>query len=267
VFDHAITYVPELDMYLDGTAEHSGTTELPAEDQGVMVLLVGPNGAELRTTPVFAPEKNRRTRGLSIALEADGSAKVEGREEVIGSDAAGYRQYYESQGTRAERFERSLGAIYPGVELVSQSFEPLAQLESPVRYAYRIKVPRFANLDGSGMLVAPSVLSDLVRNMARTPKRQQPLDLGSPNTYVEERAFTPPKGMGFSNVPQDAAAESEFGRLQLHYEPDGAKLKVRTEFVLKRARIAPSEYPAFRRWVDAADQLLRQRIALTRGAS
>jgi len=267
VFDHAITYVPELDLYLDGTAEHSGTSELPAEDQGVMVLLVGPNSAELRTTPVFTPEKNRRTRGLSIALENDGSARVEGREEVIGSDAAGYRQYYESQGTRAERFERSLGAIYPGVELVSQSFEPLQHLESPVRYAYRIKVPRFANPDGSGMQVAPSVLSDLVRNMARAPKREQPLDLGSPNTYVEERTFTPPKGMTWSTVPQGGAAESEFGKLQLQYEPDGSKLKVRTEFVLKRARIAPNEYPAFRRWVDAADQLLRQRIGLSRGAS
>jgi cellulose synthase operon protein C len=267
VFDHAITYVPELDLYLDGTAEHSGTSELPAEDQGVMVLLVGPNSAELRTTPVFTPEKNRRTRGLNIALESDGSARVEGREEVIGSDAAGYRQYYESQGTRAERFERSLGAIYPGVELVSQSFESLQHLESPVRYAYRIKVPRFANLDGNGMQVAPSVLSDLVRNMARAPKREQPLDLGSPNTYVEERSFTPPKGMQWSGVPQDGQAESEFGQLKLHYESQGGTLKVRTEFTLKRARVAPAEYAAFRRWIDAADQLLRQRIALSRGAS
>mgnify|MGYP006172691381 CR=1 FL=1 len=39
-----LTYVPELDLYLDGTAEHSGTTELPTEDQGVTVLLVGPDG-------------------------------------------------------------------------------------------------------------------------------------------------------------------------------------------------------------------------------
>jgi len=41
VFDHVIVYVPELDLYLDGTAEHSGTVELPVGDQGVMALLVG----------------------------------------------------------------------------------------------------------------------------------------------------------------------------------------------------------------------------------
>ncbi|MET0384879.1 MAG: DUF3857 domain-containing protein [Polyangiales bacterium] len=267
VFDHAITYVPELDMYLDGTAEHSGTTELPGEDQGVMVLLVGPNGAELRTTPTVPAEQNRRTRGLSIALASDGSAQVEGREEVVGSDAAGYRQYYEAEGTRSERFERSLGAIYPGVELLSQSFDSLKELETPVRYAYKIRVPRFGHFDGSTLQVAPSVLSDLVRNLARAPKREQPLDLGTPNTYVEERAYTPPKGMQWSVVPRDAEVSSEFGRLRLHYVTRNNELSVRTEFVLTRARVAPTEYPAFRRWIDAADQLLRQRIGLSRGAS
>ena len=33
-FNHAIAYVPEFDLYLDGTAEFSGIEELPAMDQG-----------------------------------------------------------------------------------------------------------------------------------------------------------------------------------------------------------------------------------------
>jgi hypothetical protein len=267
VFDHAITYVPELDLFLDGTAEHSGTSELPSEDQGVMVLLVGPAGAELRTTPILPADTNVRKRELAVALESDGSARVEGHEEVVGSDAAGYRQYYEAEGTRAERFERALGAIYPGVELLSQKFESLHVLEKPVRYAYRLRVPRFGRMDGDSMQVAPSVLSDLVRNMARAPQRDQPLDLGSPNTYIEERVFTAPKGSTWSAIPKDSAVESEFGTLRMTYALDGSTLKVHTEFVLKQSRIAPATYAAFRSWVDAADQLLRQRIVLARGAS
>ncbi|HXU05263.1 MAG TPA: DUF3857 domain-containing protein, partial [Polyangia bacterium] len=34
VFDHAIVYIPKLDRYLDGTAEFSGLSELPSQDQG-----------------------------------------------------------------------------------------------------------------------------------------------------------------------------------------------------------------------------------------
>jgi transglutaminase-like putative cysteine protease len=267
VFDHAITYVPELDMYLDGTAEHSGTSELPSEDQGVNVLLVGPRDAELRVTPILPATNSVRTRQLTVALESDGSARVEGREEVVGSEAAGYRQYYEAEGTRAERFERALGSIYPGVELLSQKFEALHVLENPVRYAYRLKVPRFGLMDGDSMQVAPSVLSDLVRTMARAPKRDQPLDLGSPNTYIEERTFNAPKGHSFRGVPKDGEVASDFGRLKLQYVLEGSTLKVRTEFVLKESRIKPGAYAAFRSWVDAADQLLRQRIVLAKGAS
>src|SRR5690606_13765893 len=42
VFDHAIAYVPGLDLYIDGTAVYSGMRELPEQDQGVTVLHVWP---------------------------------------------------------------------------------------------------------------------------------------------------------------------------------------------------------------------------------
>jgi transglutaminase-like putative cysteine protease len=265
VFDHAITYVPELDLYLDGTAEHSGTTELPTEDQGVSVLLVGPDGAELTKTPILTAEQNRRTRTLAVQLEADGSAKVDGSEEVTGSEAAGYRDYYQAEGTRAERFERNLGGLYPGVELLDQKFEALNQLEQPVRFWYRIKVPRFGMWDGTELRFSPSALSDLVRSMARAPKRAQPLDLTSSSAYVEERLVTLPRGMRLSAMPEGGEVSSEWGKLSLRYAAERDTVKVRTEFWLTRARVAPKEYPDFRRWVEAADQLLRQRVGLQRG--
>jgi hypothetical protein len=265
VFDHAITYVPELKMYLDGTAEHSGTTELPTEDQGVSVLLVGPDGAELTKTPVLTAEQNQRTRTLAVQLEADGSARVSGAEEVRGAEAAGYRDYYQSEGTRAERFERNLGGIYPGVELLEQKFEQLQELEQPVRYTYKIRVPRFGLWDGSELRFSPSALGDLVRSMARSPTRIQPLDLASSSAYIEERAVTLPRGMKLVAMPEGGEVSSAWGKLSLHYAHERDVVKVRTEFWLTRARVAPKEYPDFRRWVEAADQLLRQRVGLQRG--
>jgi hypothetical protein len=128
-------------------------------------------------------------------------------------------------------------------------------------------VPRFGRFDGSTLQVAPSVLSDLVRSMARAPTRKQPLDLGSFGTYVEERQFNAPGGMHFSSVPKNAEARSTWGRLSLRYAADGGGLKVHTEFQLTKVRVTAEEYPEFRRWVEAADQLLRERVGLARGAS
>lgn len=262
VFDHAITYVPELDVYLDGTAEHSGTTELPVQDQGVSVLLVGPNGAEPRTTPVLDADQSKRTRTLHVALASDGSAAVTGEEQVSGAEAAGYRDYYQAPGTRAERFERSLGGLYPGLTLEEQRFESLADLEQPVRYSYRLKVPQLAAWDGDELRLPPSVMSDLLKDMARLPKRRYTLDLQGSRTYVEERRVELPAGMVASDLPAGGEASSPFGRLKLDFQKSGATVTARTEFSVLRDRVTPSEYPAFRRWVEAADQLLRQRIGL-----
>ena len=262
VFDHAIAYVPELDLYLDGTAEHSGTGELPVQDQGVTVLLVGPNTAELRSTPVSSAEDNQRSRTLSVALAADGSAKVTGEEVVKGAEAAGYRSYYQAPGTRGDRFERALGSIYPGLSLEKQRFGSLTDLESPVRYSYEVEVPQLAHWDGDELRLPPSVLRDLVRSMARLPTRKHTLDLEGNRAYVEDRRIDLPDGMVAAELPTGGEAASPFGRLKLDIERDGDSVRARTEFSVTRDRVTPEDYPAFRRWVEQADQLLRQRIGI-----
>jgi len=265
IFDHAIAYVPELDLYLDGTAEHSGTTELPTGDQGVTVLLVGPDGAELRRTPSLEADASKRERTLDVALLEDGSAKLDVREKVTGSDAAGYRGYYEAAGTRSERFERALGRTYPGAKLESQRFEGLDDLESPVSYSYRVGVPKLAHWDGDDLRLAPSVLSDLVRGMARTQSRTHLLDLDGASSYREQRTVEVPAGLHLGPLPSGGEAVSPFGRLSLRFDGGAGKVTATTEFSILRDRVPASEYPKFRKWVEEADQLLKQRIDLRRG--
>lgn len=266
IFDHAIAYVPALDLFLDGTAEHSGTDELPTGDQGVTVLLVGPEGAELRRTPVYPAARNHRLRELQVTLAEDGSATLDVHETVKGSEAAAYRGYYEAVGTRAERFERALGQTYPGAQLVSQNFEGLDDLESDVRYQYRVRVPQLAHWDGPELRLAPSVLGDLVRSMARTSVRTHPLDLDGTNSYTERRSVRIPPGLVLGDLPPGGEAASHFGILRLGFEATDGGVVATTEFELVQDRVAAADYAAFRRWVEAADQLLKQRIQLRRGA-
>jgi hypothetical protein len=187
---------------------------------------------------------------------------VQAHETVAGAEAAGYRGFYEAPGTRAERFERALGTLYPGVKLLHQSFEPMTDLQRPVAYSYEVQVPQLAQRDGDTLKLAPSVLDDLLRNLARSQTRTHVLDLQGKRSYVEQRSVKLPKGMAVAELPEGGEARSEFGLLSLRYVSEPGKVSVRTEFSLDRDRIDPEHYPDFRRWVDAADQLLRQRIAL-----
>jgi transglutaminase-like putative cysteine protease/Flp pilus assembly protein TadD len=265
VFDHAITYLPEFDLYVDPTAEHHGINELPVEDQGIMVLLVGPQGSELRRTPVLGPDRNRRTRTLQARLAADGSAHVEGAELVAGDGAARYREYYQAPGTRLERLERDLAADYPGVELLAESFETLDDLDKPVRFTFRARVPQLGRWDGDELRLALCSIADLIQAFAPAAERHYPLDLRGTSSYIEARTVQIPSGMRATDVPSGGEVRSEFGRLRIRFRVVGRQLISETDFELTRDRVSPEQYPAFRRWVEAADQLLRQRVTIRRG--
>ena len=265
VFDHAIAYVPELDLYLDGTAEHSGMEELPAMDQGVTVLRVGPDDVELARTPVLPADRNRRAREIAMTLEPDGSGTIDMSEVLQGVEAPGYRSRFAAEGLRAERLERQMRQLFPGLELSQSSFEGLDDNNAPVRLRFQAQVPQLAVRDGRLLRIAPTALHELVRNLASASQRRLPLELGTLSTYVEERRVRLPRGWRVNEVPAGGEASSDFGRLAITYRQDGGGVVARTELVMSRDRIAPSDYPAFRRWVEEADRLVRQRITLAPG--
>src|SRR5690606_4850340 len=133
-FDHAIAYVPSLDLYLDGTAELTGTGELPVMDRGALALHVRDGSARLVRIPAAAPEHNVITRRVDAQVARDGSARVQLAYEARGHAAPGWRRRYEARATRVQRLSHDLGREYPGFELTESSIRTsdLTDLESPV---------------------------------------------------------------------------------------------------------------------------------------
>ncbi len=267
VFDHAIAYVPAIDTYIDGTAEYSGVNELPQMDQGITVLHVWPEGASLRRTPVHPAARNEHRRTMSVQLSADASAEVRVQESVQGVEAASYRARYRAEGTRQERVERQLRNLFPGLEVRTQNFEDLSDVETPVRFTYEGRAPQFALRDGAHLRVAPSTIGDLSRMLARTQSRRHTLDLGSTTRYVEQRTITLPAGARATTLPTAGEVQSAFGVARVRVRSAGSSITVETEFELHVDRVEASQYGEFRAWVERADQLFDQRILVEGGGS
>jgi hypothetical protein len=74
LFNHAVAYVPELNLYLDGTAEYAALGELPPDDQGALAMTVDADGnATRRTVPLrghSAPMQEIRHEQSVIAQSA-----------------------------------------------------------------------------------------------------------------------------------------------------------------------------------------------------
>ena len=262
VFDHAIAYVPEFDLFLDGTADHNGSGELPEMDQGVTVLVIGPNSAELRRTPTIEAANNIRDRHINVHLDTAGDATIRVTESIKGNDASGYRGTYEAEGTRRERFERQLSTTFAGASLKALEMSDLHLRENPIRVTYDATVPHLAQRNGASFTLAPSVLSDLLRGLARTSTRRYPLDLGAAGAYTEERVVSLDAGLTFEAPPEGGEANSPFGRLKLSYTRNGAELIAHTDFAILKDRVSVEEYGAFRAWVEQVDALLRQRVTV-----
>jgi tetratricopeptide (TPR) repeat protein len=261
VFDHAIAYVPSLDLFLDGTAEHSGTRELPSGDQGVMVLVVSESSAKLVKTPVLDATSNVRERKTLIELSADGSGVVNVDERIRGVQAASYRSTFEAIGTQKDRLTRQLAQAYPGLTLEEHKFAGLDNPESEVSVHYKLKAPVLARNEGGELRAPSSALNDLLRDYAGITSRKLPLDLGVPTTFREERVVRAPSAGKVQHVPQGGEVKSRFGSLTLAFSQQAQEVTSKASLIITVDRVEPRDYSDYRRFIEQADELLRQRVA------
>jgi transglutaminase-like putative cysteine protease/tetratricopeptide (TPR) repeat protein len=266
IFDHAIVYIPKLDRYLDGTAEFSGVSELPAQDQGVTVLRVGPQGSVLTQTPVLPSSENHVERRWQVALQPSGDAQVDEELVIRGQAAPNWREHYQTEGERKDRYSRVWSGRFPGARLDTVTMPGIGDRNAPVTVRAGVTVPRLARAAGAGGLDLPVTGrdADFVRTYARLSARQQELVLGYPWQHDEELRYQLPPGwrLAAGAPPARRIIEGPFGRFSLDVTMEGAVLRVRSSLNVTRARIGADDYAHFRAFLMEVDAALASPIAV-----
>jgi transglutaminase-like putative cysteine protease/tetratricopeptide (TPR) repeat protein len=266
VFDHAIAYVPSLDLFLDGTAEQSGTTELPWMDQGAMALVVDHDGgARLVTTPVDPPARNVSSQELRVALPSDASSPplLVLRETVRGHQAAQLRYAFQSAALRQDRLEARFARSWPGARLLDFRFPELEDRERAVELLASVEAPSVVTERSGRITVELARPRDLTRALARRSERLTPLELGMPPHIEEEtRVVELPQGLRPAEVPPDVSIVSPFGSLEMSARAAGREVRVTTRLVIAVDRVEPADYAAFRRFCQSTDRALERRLVV-----
>ncbi len=265
VFDHAIAYVPKLDLYLDGTAEFSGTSELPNQDQGVMVLRVGPHGARLAETPVLPSTANHVERRWRVELAADGDAHVDEQLTIRGQAAADWREHYQTPGERAERYGRVWEARYPGARLASIEMPRIEDRDAPVVVRSAASVPRLGTPAAAASVTLPLAVreADFSRTYARLGARKQDLVIAYPWQHDEEIVYRLPAGWTLRAGAAPRQVASAFGSLDVAVAAEaGGLVRVHTVLDVTRFRVTPTEYAAFRSFLGDIDAAFAERITV-----
>jgi len=263
VFNHAILYVPSLDLYLDGTAEWSGSGELPEADRGAEVLVVDPDGrSEFRVTPEAPASLSATDTAYRVRVAADGGAALEGTSVVKGLGAPGYRQSYASPSGRIATFEQSWARSFPGVTVARLDVSDPRKLEEDVRLAYDLEIPGYADVaeDGSLSFSPTRAAGSMVETFAPLSNRRSDMVLRYPWSTSFRYEIELPRGFEPAGLPEASRIDSPFGEVNVEYAREGGALVISGSIEISRARIRADEYAGFRSFLGRVDSLLARKI-------
>ncbi len=265
VFNHAICYVPSLNLFLDGTAEYSGMHELPYQDQGVEVLLVWPDGRSKRVmTPVDAAADNAYAAGYSVGpVTTSASVPFDAKVSFLGQECAWIRRKYQDTAKQREQLEKGLSNNFPGTRLSSASFSDLSDIDAPVKLQMAGELGSAVKPDGPGQFSLPAWMGslDLSGQYGSLTTRVYPLVIPYPWTQRYTATYLLPSSSEAS-PPQPLSVETSFGTIKRSVTRDGTKLSISTEIVLLARRVEPKDYASFRDFCIRADQAASETVRL-----
>jgi len=262
VFNHVITYVPALDLYLDPTAASIAAGFLPAAVRGKPVLLT--HSGQLAHTPYAQAE---RTRTLArFGIERDGSSRFSVIKTSEGAIAEAYRSAVRaSRPAERERFvERMLqGLGQKGVGSVDVG----AVDGGGSRYTLRFTgaSENFAHLPGP-VGIASSFnfwggLGEAVMSLAQEKERRQ--DFVCPPLEAEdETRFELPRGVRVLALPPPVRVQDANLRYRSSTRREGNAVVVKRQIDFHHAGLVctPDEFRRLRPLVDRMIRDLKSQV-------
>ncbi len=220
IFNHAIAYLPEDDLWLDGTAAGHAMFPPPSMDQDAVALVVDGPTSMFRTTPVVgAGLSSRRYR---VTAAGDNRVDIEVRSEDTG-DAADMRRAQFAGSREPERFARWLRGQFPGVQLVG---EPIAQVfpsRDPTLIEVKGSIARSGLQSSGGVRVYPGELEWKASSVPGGTRHGPLMVVVKPDLEwtLEVELGRPP-----GNLPESSSLETPFGVIRLEVEAHDAGYRI-----------------------------------------
>jgi len=239
VFDHVITYVPSLDLFLDSTSRFSPMGTLPNGDMQKPVVITATG--EIKYTPSEDPAKDFTATTIRMKVKPDGS--------ITGKSSATMHGYFEvsSRGAQFGNVNRDQEIVVN--RLLSRfqesgsgqvlKTEPM-DLDKPWKVEAEFTLDPLVNIPGpSAMTIPVGVAPGHIKQLAigKSPKmRRFPMMCGS-SRHLEniEIEFLP--SMKIDRIPK--AMKFTIGPIRYNstYTLNGNTLSVRREFVGNRKKV------------------------------
>jgi transglutaminase-like putative cysteine protease len=256
IFNHMITYVPALNLYLDSTAESTAAGYLPPSVLGKPVLLT--KTGVLAATPASQAERNVTTTWFDIL--PDGSSRFEVAKTTVGAIAEPYRQAVRD--TRQADREQFVQRMLQGLGQKGYGVFDAGKLDGTgddYSMAFSGTSENFVNLPGpTGLSTTYNFwggLGETVFNFGQEKDRRQ--DFVCPAINAEdELGFKFPKKTRIIALPKPLTINDADFAYRSNYTRKGNTVLVRRQLRFRHASMvcSPEDY---RRMQGALDRMMR----------
>ena len=256
-FNHVISYLPQLNLYLDSTAQFAEFGTLPPNNTGKPTLIT--QSGVIGQTPVSSPAIDYTVTNTKLKLMPDGS--------IVGSSKFVPHGYYKSM-SRAAQFGYENKETRRVVDALLRRFhetgtgelkhgDPL-DLDSSWVVASEFKLEPVVNLPGPSALSIPYGLVPgyIKTNTNFTPyeSRRNAYACGS-NRHIENVELTLPSSIKISRIPKGSLVKTDDWFYKSSYKLNGNKLYVTREMTTDfRSDVCK---PSEQRYLDMV-QLIQQ---------
>jgi hypothetical protein len=209
IFNHAIVYLPDDDLWLDGTAAGHAPVPPPPMDQDALVLVI--NGPQSR--PQFSPVEGAGRTNIRFGLEpGDDSSVTITIESRDTGEAADVRRARFAGSRDPQRFARWLQEQFPGAQLIGDPTTQLVPGRDPTIVKIEGTIAKAALASGGGIRTFPGKL-DWAARMVPGGARHGPMKImvrPDLEWSLEVDLGRPPK-----NLPAEFELYTPFGSLHI----------------------------------------------------
>jgi len=269
VYNHAITYLPEFDLFLDPTAETAPFGILPVTERSKYALVTRglDKGAGIKMLPEPSPKESNIETIATITISNDGTAKGQstirangGMEYVMRRNMAGVPPGQENQLARA-----LMAHVAQQGEATLSSSDP-RNLTKGFRIETEFTVQNAMLLPGPGALVVPAgvpIHSPIrgLASLANQPERTTP-SYCSGYEKVEITSLTLPDSVKVTQLPKPVTVQNAYGSYMATYEQNGQTIKVERRLSVETPRglCSPAGYPNIRELAQSIGRDMRAQI-------
>ncbi len=217
--NHAILNIPdgEEDIWLECTSQTTPFNFIGDFTDNRNVLVVTPEGGEIKRTKKYEPEENKLQTIAIVKLNADKSmvADIKRESEGLEYDWNYNIQYQEPKDQKLHYKEQwdYINNLEVNTIALKDDKDAIVFTED-----LRVSCTSYMKKAGSRLLVTPNLFSRDQSNLPKYENRQTPLVISRGYVNTDEYIINIPQGYAINNLPEKKSIETEFGNYTYELE-------------------------------------------------